>query len=321
MAHAIESRANTPVDALRDKLSEIERASVKPSAESVEALLLALDDAEQRIDSLGQQGIEIRSEEARWEQICNRLSSRPGLIANAARGNLAILRLKHPNTQSFWWHSDIEQSKRFRQSLTRSVTTLLIVVGVLFSGWQLVNIFFPPDPIAVLTLEANSRIEDFAQQLDWQAALAVVDETLPNAPDEPDLLVWGIVLAKKLNDTQRFDHDVKKAEKILADRLPELWVQIGQRYLQLNDIAEAEAAANHALELAPLSAQAHLLLASVAEMRGDVAKAIAYFDKTYELAEGDPQLQVIARIRMGQLMQQPIFPAETTTRETSTVEP
>lgn len=313
MAHAIESRANTPVETLRDQLSEIERAIVKPSADTVETLLAALDRTEQLIDTLKADGVDLRSEDVRWEQICNRLSSRPGLIANAARGQLAVLRAKNPQAQSFWWFSDIEQTKRFRQSLTRTLMTLLIIVGVVFGGWQLINIFFPPDPIAVLTLEANNRIEELAQLQDWKTALEVVDQTLPNAPDEPDLMVWGVVLAEKMGDQQRLDYEVRRAEKALADRLPEFWVQVGNRRLQINEIDGAEAAANHALVLAPNSAQAHLLLASVAETRGEVAKAIAYFEKTYELAEGDPQLQVIARIRMGQLMQQPVFPNQTPT--------
>ena len=84
--------------------------------------------------------------------------------------------------------------------------------------------------------------------------------------------------------------------------------------MQSGDLEGAEAAADHALEISPSEAQAFFLLAGIAEARGDFLTAIDLFNKTFDLAEADnPQLAVIAKVRMGQLLQSP--PAAPTQEE------
>ena len=52
--------------------------------------------------------------------------------------------------------------------------------------------------------------------------------------------------------------------------------------------------------------QGYFLLASVAEMKGDTVCAVDLFEETFQLAaDGNPQLAVIARVRMGNLLQRP----------------
>ena len=54
------------------------------------------------------------------------------------------------------------------------------------------------------------------------------------------------------------------------------------------------------------------MLGTVSELEGDTGAALELFEKTFELAlESNTELAVIARVRMGTLLQRPVnmFPA------------
>lgn len=308
MAYRVESRANTAADTLREALSKAERQIIQPSAASIEPLLELLDQIEQMVAAFDADEIDIdlRPELARWESLQSRLQSTPGVIARAASaaGGMKALRSKHPPATGMWWRLDELHASRVRKSLRRTLITIVTVLVVVVGGWQLVNYFFPPDPVAVMVLEASNQIEDRVNQGDLPGALKIVDEALKTAPDSPEMLVWSIVLAERNNDPKRAERDLAHAKRLFAEQLPELWAMIGNQRYQLGDLDGAEAAANQAIAINDREAQAYLLLASVYEARGDAPTAIQYFEKTYELADNNPQLQVVARYRMGQLMQQ-----------------
>jgi Flp pilus assembly protein TadD len=81
---------------------------------------------------------------------------------------------------------------------------------------------------------------------------------------------------------------------------------LGNNRMRVGDVEGAFEAAEQAQALNPDEPQVYFLLGSIAEIQGDLPTAISYFDQTFQLAEGsNPQLAVIARVRMGQLMQNP----------------
>lgn len=324
MAYTVESRANTAADALREALSKAERQIVDPTAENIESLLVLLDRIQQMVGNFDTSNVDLRSEMARWETLQSRLQSNPGVIARAASraGGMQALRAKYPPATAVWWHLDQLHNTRTRKAVQRTLTTVVILAVVVIGGWQLVNYFFPPDPTAVAVLEASNRIEQFVAEGNWPAARTVIDEALQANPDTPEMLVWSIVLAEQMKDPERAQTDLAKVKELFAEQLPELWVMLGNQRYQLGDFDGAEAAANEAMAINDREPQIYLLLASVAEARGEVTTAIDYFQKTYDLADSNPQLQVVARYRMGQLMQQaPMLSPTTPVTNSTTITP
>ena len=314
MAHTIESQINTVTDTLRERLSEIERQIIQPNLNDVETFLRSLDQIDAQFDELAQSDIDLRSETARWEGIQSRLYGVPTLITRSARsaGGLRALRTKYPPAEKFWWHLDEFHAASQRKMIRRTVTTLALIVLIVVGGWQLVNIFFPPDATAVFLLETTNQIEYQIEQGDLVGARTIVDDAMASKPDAPELLIWSIVLAEKLNDQARADHDIARIQELFPDQLAQVWTMLGNQRLQLGDLDGAENAANQALAVDDMDPQIYLLLASIAEVRGDVPLAISLFEKTYNLSDSNPQLQVVARYRMGQLMQQAPMLAPTT---------
>lgn len=331
MAHAIESRANSAANDLRDMLDQAERQVVNLDAANIEAFLLLLDQIERMFEELVKNEMDIRPEEGRWEGLLSRISSKPGVLVSAANraGGLPLLRQRHPPAENFWWHLDGEVTKRRLSTIRRAVITLVAVVAVVAGALWALDFFFPPDPRAVALVNTNAAIEQalMDEQLPveerWAKARDVVEQAQEALPNEPELLVWEAVLSEQLGDTERAQAALERARQLLPDQPAGFWVLVGNQRLQLNNLAGAEAAANEALALAPDDAQAHFLLGSVAEAKGDIPTAIEQFNRVFDLAETDnPQLAVIARVRMGNLLQR-ADPFATTgpVTETETITP
>lgn len=324
MAHAIESRATTPANDLRDALDQAERQVVNLDASNVEEFLALLDRIEQHFETFAHSKIDVRPEEVRWESLLNRINTDPRPLVNAANqaGGLAGLSAKHPPAESFWWQLDAEVARRRAQMLRRtSITIGAVVAAVALVLWA-VNFFFPPDPQAVLLVNANAQIDQLVMEQQWAEALQVVEEAQTTLPDSPELLVWEGVLSEQVGDTERAQRSLERAQQLLPDNEVGFWLLVGNQRLQVGNIAGAEAAAQAALALAPDEPQATFLLGNVAETKGENAVAIDLFNQTFDLAEtSNPQLAVIARVRMGNLLQRvdPLGGAATAITATGTL--
>ena len=169
--------------------------------------------------------------------------------------------------------------------------------------------FFPTTNALTNT---SSAVEQLVTAQQWPEALALVKQANQTSPADPDLLVWEAVLHEQLGNTAQ-------AQQTFVGQPAAFWTLVGNHRQQAGNLLGAEAAGQQALALAPQDARVTFLLGVVAEARGDMVQAAAYFSQTVALAEdSDPQLGVVAKVRMGNLMQhvEPMpnpAPAETIT--------
>lgn len=308
MAHTVDSRSNTAANQLRESLDRAERLIVQISRHNVEEFLTLLDHIEQELERLSADGIDLRPEETRWQSILNRLDSRPNPVAKAAAaaGGMETLRRRNPPAESFWWQLDRIVADRRRRAITRALLTvggLIVAAAVLYWG---INALFPPNPQAVAMVEATNQIDRLVAEQRWDEALAAVQTARQQLPDQPELAAWEVVIYERLGDAEGAAAALAEVQTLLADDPAQVWVLLGNDRLMAGDLDGAEAAAQEAAAIAPDDPVVTFLQGSVAEARGDVASAVIYFQMTSELAGDDnPQLNVIARVRLGYLMQSP----------------
>jgi len=305
MAYSIETRTNNPASQLRDELDLLERQIVNIQPGDGEDFLLRLDRTQELFNDLTELGVDLRPEEGRWQGILSRLSSKPNPIVRAVGSRqFSKLREKHPPAQGQWWYLDQFVMQRTRKAITRFVITLAAIIGSIALLLWGVNTFFPPDPTTVAIVEISSNVDQYVMEQDWESALAELDEAVTRIPDEPELLMRKSVIETQVGNDEDAADTLAKAEALVADKPALFWSQMGTFYLQVADLENAKLAGANALEYNPDEAQAYFLLAGVAEVEGDSNQAIDFFEKTFELAEADnPQLAVIAKVRMGQLLQ------------------
>lgn len=312
MAHNVTSRASSPADALRRDLDEAEKLVTRVRPENVEPLLLTLDRIDTEFDILTGSEIDLRPEQSRWDSLIQRVNGQATAIASAAAKGPRYARLRKthaigPATEfSFWWFLDQEASRQRRRLFVRLGAVLGSVLGGLALVYWVMMTFFPPDPLDVLYADVTYQLDQYSMEQNWTGALAVIDANLDQLPAEPDLLIWRGVLEERLDHPEIAEENLAQAWAMLSDQEIYYWNTLANRRLQVGDLDGAEFPLAQALALDPENSQTYFLMGGLAEARGDNSLAMEYYNHVFDLAESsDPQLAVIARVRVSQLMQSP----------------
>jgi len=308
MAHSVQDQRDSPSNRLRASLDNAEKAVLRLKAEEVEGFLVRLDQIVEQLDALEANGMELTGERTRFESLLSRLQGQPHLVTRPAAhvGGLAALRTKNPPAAGEWWYLDAVEAQNRRNAIRRLLTSLGVLVGVLLVIYVALTYIFPPDPNAVLSSSTTGRLPDMAAAGEWEAAYTLITETLVQLTEEDvELRIWQSVVAEKLGRQEEADAAFAQAQAgINATDQSVFWSTVGNIRIAAGDLAGAVAAANQALAVNPEESQAYFVLASVAEINGNVPEALDYFDKAFEFASiSNPQLAVMARVRMGMLLQ------------------
>ena len=311
MAYSVRQERQSLATSLRQELDEAERVVIQLRRDNVEPFLQLLDSIDRRFTQLASSGLDLRPEQTRWNSLQGRLQREAGRVMRAAdaAGGLASLRARNAPAQGLWWHLDAVAAADRRRSIRRLGAAIGTAVASLALIWSLFTFVIPADANSVITSEAITELRQLAFEARWQHGLAVIEEakallTEPNA----ELLIWEAVVRGKLGQDARAEEALDEAKALVpSDRQVAFWWTLGMVRLDIGDLEEARAAGREALALDASDPQGYFLLGNVAEVEGDVPAAIELFEESYQLAleSGANELAVIARIRMGTLLQRP----------------
>jgi tetratricopeptide (TPR) repeat protein len=269
-----------------------------------------LDGIEERFAQLESSGLDLRTEFTRWVSLQSKLQREASRISRVLdlAGGLAQLRQANLPAQGLWWHLDEVVAAARRHLIRRLGITTGTIVGFLAIVWVLLTFVFPPDPNTIVASEAISTLQQMAFEGRWDEALEVIEVAKAQLTQaDPELLIWEGVIRDKLGQAERAMEALAEAKALVsAGQLVSYWWTLGSVWLQVGNVEEARTAANDAMEFDPSDPQGYFLMAAVAEAEGDTRCAIDLFEETFQLAaDSNPQLAVIARVRMGSLLQRP----------------
>ncbi len=310
MAYSVREERQSLATSLREELGEAERMIVQVRRDTAESFLLLLDRIEERFVQLESSGLDLRPEQTRWASLQSKMQHEARRLMRIldAAGGLEQMRQAHPPAQDLWWHLDAVVAEARRRLIRRLSITFSTIIGLLAIVWVLLTFVFPPDPNTVVASEAISTLQQMAFEGRWEEALAVIEDakaqlTQPDA----ELLIWEGVISDKLGQYDRSQDALAAAKDLVpSGQLVSYWWTLGSVWLSVGDLDNARNAADEALALDASDPQGYFLMGSVFEAEGNTPCAIDLFDKTFELAaDGNPQLAVIARVRMGNLLQRP----------------
>lgn len=311
MAHTVESSVQNPASRLRASILALESAAVAPTAASLEDLLLQLDATQAAIADLEAQGVDLRAERVRWDNLTNRIASRPALVARPAAalpGGLEALRSRHGKSidSAPWWGADVTLSKRRRRVGVEIVAILVGIPLVLVAAYFLFSAIFPPDPVAVAILEVEATIDQAVVDGDLAAALPAARAAWEANPDRSELAAWVAVLATEAGDAELAADAAAAAALLLADDPVMLALTYADHNARIGNAAASLDYARDALALDELNAMAWYQQGRAARMLGDRALALQSLARASELAmESSPELSVNARVMYGDILQQP----------------
>ena len=310
MAYSVREERQSLATSLRDDLAQAERAIVQLRRDNVVSFLQLLDRIEERFAQLETSGLDLLTERTRWGSLLSKLQREAGRVKRVVdlAGGLERIRQANPPAQGLWWHLDAVVAATRRRFIRRLGTTVGVFIALLAMVWVLLTFVFPPDHNAVVSSEAISNLHQLAFEGRWEDALAVIEgaKAQLTRPDA-ELLIWEGIIREKLGQHEGAQEALAEAKAMVpADKQVAYFWTLGNIRLYVGDLEEARAAGNEALAVDASDPQGYFLLASVAEVDGDTRTAIDLFEETFRLAaDSNPQLAVIARVRMGGLMQRP----------------
>ncbi len=302
------NRLQTRMELLREQIRLLEVDVANLHADNVLDLLRKRSEAELTVAAEEALGRDLRAERTRLATVDNMLDRHATrVVALAARrGGLGALRSQEaPPTTHWWWYLDQTVADRLRHTVVRAGAAVIGLVLVLLVGNYLLNTFFGMSPEEREAYGYTTMAEQMVYMGEYEDAIERYEQALEVIPDLPE--AWVALAA--LYDVQGRDEDhraaLARAETLVEDPL-RLTLLLARQYetVQLLDVAMAFA--EQAIELDPGSAEAHLIRGGVHDSLGNREQALADFELASDLARerGEDALYVLARTRMGMLLQQ-----------------
>ena len=313
---AVRSKAlpsRTRLDELRTLLTQIEkrltRLDESRAAEALEVLPW-LDQAHEQLTQLSAAGGAVESERAQFDSLLRllRKKDRTWLRKTGAKALQQARDARQPDPDHWWWFVDQLVADERRQTLRRwllmmgGLVVVLVILGVVYRQ------FFAPDPNFQAAVGLQQTAENHLLQANYEDALADATASLALWPD-PEMLVLQGVLYEILEQPEDAAESFAQARASLPDET-DFYNQRARYYLMAGQFDAAFVDLEQALARNPDSAITHLYLGQAYELTGDISKAADYYELAGNLAEaeGDAQLQVIARMNLAQVLQQFALP-------------
>lgn len=317
MAHAVTSQSRTPADELRDLLDESEKSAVNmrgAGADQAIRLLESLDRISVLFPELEAAGVDLQPERGRWQAVQGsvRRHGRVMLAELKPAGGLEAVRSRlssPPPEANWWWQLDaIFAAQRRRKTITWAAATGIVVV-ILIGGYWLFNRLFPVDPVVAEVYRLRTEAEQSLILGEVAPALASYEAAVALSPDDPEILAW---LAALYAANGR-DADAASTLERLRPLLPEVEIDslLATSYFGVQRLDDAQSYIEQALTIDPNHVVSLITAADISQARGQIQEAMAFLERA-DVAAGEQNLtqeQAVIRIRLAQLLQQPLLPS------------
>ena len=270
-----------------------------------------LDAIEEAIPRLDQEfGVDLKPERTRLETLENMTRSRARqLLREVGAGRLRTERQTlGRGSLGWWWYLDEFVAERRQQALRRWGIRAAIVVGLLLVAGLVYQFFLAPPPEQQLLSQRLSEGETLLLKGDVQGALAQYEAALALDGQDPAIHMSIGAIYEHLGNEEKAREHYEQA-RALCHSEAEFHANLALVLYRLaaggaDTLQRAEQEALLALEKDSEYALAHFALGNVYELQGKIPEAIHEFEVASNLS-GDPSLIVLARMRMGMLMQRP----------------
>ncbi len=314
MPRSIPRQVRTPADELRDLLERSYKTAVNSRglpSDTLHQLLRDLDRIAELMPQLEAQGVDLRPEQTRWEEVQGavRRHERDILAGLRPLGGLKSLREALPQAPDpmvrWWWWMDASRAQRKKRRLVRTLAILAGLTVLVVGGMLAFRAWFPVDERTVQAYEHKLNAEDFVVQGRLDEAVSELEAARALTPDDPDILS----LLAVLYDLQGRKEQARALQDQLLQMYPRSIVlsNLAQSYVAAGEADRALDLALQAIQADPANPQGYLVAAMAYEAQGDVPLAMQYYQQAAEKANaaGDHQIEAFAKVRLANMLPKP----------------
>ena len=269
-------------------------------------MLTLRDEIEELLHRLEKKGTELSAERTRLESLDHIGRKKAKIILRHLRACVDLTPYREERnipTSHWWWYlDDLIKEKKFGVARKWLVRGGIAAIALVCAYVVLTRIIPKPEPAVLLQEEASRLYEE--GKID--EAIAVYKKALRMSPKDSSIyLTLGVLYEDKgLSDEANYYFD--RAKKLFPKEIA-FYNQRGMIYFQKGKLDKATSDAKETLKIDPDSATAHFLLGSIYEVQGKIGEAISEYQIVSNL-DTDPKLTVMARVKMGMLIQRAVTP-------------
>ncbi len=295
------------------RAAELALADIRGSGpEGALTYLRLLDQVEEAIPRLELAfGVDLKPERTRLETLENQTRTHAARIVREA-GSTALVRSRDEisaTEEQWWWYLDQSLAEKRQSDLRRWSLRGLVVAGVLLVALLAYNQFLAPSAEEQAFSTLTSAGEGYLMQGEMEPALAEFEAAAALNPQDIGVRLQLGVVYEQLGRHEEAEEQLARARELAASE-SDYNASLSLVYFRVAAggaewaIEAAFEKATAAVEADDGSAIAHFALASAYELQGETTLAIEEFELASNLS-GDASLTVLARMRMGMLMQSP----------------
>ena len=312
MAHSIPKQSQTQGDVLRDLLETCYTAAVNSrgmGAEQAQQLLHDLDRIVELFDELDAQGMDLRAERGRWQEVQGAVRRHADALraALAPLGGIRTLRAGRepaPSPQThWWWWLDVRARQKTRRGLLKILTILAVVALLIGGGLWAFDKFFPVDPKIAQAYEHKINAENALAAGDKATAIAELELAHQVAPDDFETDTLLAALYDCSGQPQKMQ---PLLDALLAAYPPtQIHASLAQSYMATGCADKAMPLARQAIADDPTNSQGYLILGSIYETNNETELAVEAYQKAADMANQakDYESEAFAKIRLATLLQ------------------
>lgn len=305
-----DNKATTSLVGLRDMIRELEvsLADLRGKGSDVAQLLRLRDLVEVEVMRFQQEeGLDMRPERTRLDTVDNIIQRKTPEIMRELRasGGLEALRqAEKPAEDHWWWFIDIGHNERMRRRIIRSTVTIVSIALLVLAFNFVMEKRFGLSPTEKQARGYASSAESYLMQGDLANAKVEYEKALEVNPTMGDAQAQLGVLYELEGQTEKAKAAFAAAEAAFEDRISFL-LTLARAYQMVGKANIALRYCEEALTIDAESPQALLTRGGVYEDMSENAKAIEDYQRAADQASarGEDALYVLAKTRMGMLMQ------------------
>ncbi len=264
-------------------------------------MLTLRDEIENLFLNLEKRGADLEADKVRLETFDAIIRKRMGTVHRKLTASLNPLPYREERKiprSHWWWYLDELLREKGAQARKRWLIRGGIAAVTLLAVYIILTKIVPQPKQSVIYQEEANRLYQ-------EGKLDEAIETYKKAQDlEPDDSTISLMLGMVYEDKGLLDraNDYFERAKLLSSQKIDFYNSRGMVYFQMGKLDKAVLDAKKALEMNPDSAFSHFLLGNIYEMENRIAEALTEYQIVSDLDQ-DPQLTVMARFKMGMIIQ------------------
>jgi len=264
-------------------------------------MLILRDEIEDLLLNLEKRGTDLEADKIRLETFDTIIRKTMKMVYRKLTASLNLLPYREERKiprSHWWWYLDELLKEKRAQARKRWLIKAGIAAVALLAVYIIMTKVVPQPKQSVIYQEEANRLYEEGK---LDEAINVYRKAQDLEPDNSSIpLMLGMIYEDKgLLDRA---NDYFERARLLSSQKIDFYNSRGMVYFQTGKLDKATLDIKKALEIDPNSAFSHFLLGNIYEMENKIAEALAEYQIVSDLDQ-DPQLTVMARFKMGMIIQ------------------